>query len=104
MNANTIKTLVEGAVKLSPLFFASGCASVGLYQESQVRDIGEDYRQRGYDEAMSQVIRMSEHESQDAAAEKQIREEYHTIWVEPSIVNGVQIEGHYLPIKVIVED
>lgn len=90
---------------LSPLFVVSGCASVGLYSESQVKDIGEEFRQRGYDEGISQQIRIGEHERQSAAAEKQVSEQYHTIWVPPHMNSqGVKVEGHYLPISVIVEE
>lgn len=101
---NTKIHLLKGALIALPLLFGSGCSTVGLYSEGQVEDIGEQLRQRGYDDAVAQHIRVQEHQRQSDAAGKLVREEYHMIHV-PAHMNeqGVKITAHHLPIKVLVE-
>lgn len=99
------KYLIKGLLVTVPFCMSSGCSTFGLYSEGQVEDITEQFHEHGYDEGRAHEIRLSEHHQQSAAAGKQVREEFYTVYVPQSMnERGVMIEGHYVPIKILVEE
>lgn len=98
-----MRTYLATGALIAPVF-TSGCGLLGLYSGSQVDDITEQHRQRGLEEGYARAVRVAAHEEQNAAAQKQVEERYYVVPV-PAHVNaqGVRIEDHFVPFRVVVE-